>query len=213
MELQDEIAAAVAGVRRAVDKLETTLGLWYPLYSQRDERWAGDRLGMGMGWGTLGGAGCAVTCAAMQATANGCTVTPGELNEWLAIHDGFTGSPRNLLNWKVMSEFCPLLEYRGKRKWRSVPANVGELRRVMEERGPVVVEVDFDYRDLDVDQHFVVALRWVGQDEVLIADPWDGAQVRLVERYFNPGWSAPRGKVARVVTGMRMLQSRIGDEE
>jgi len=76
--------------------------------------------------------------------------------------------------------------------------------------GPVVAEVDFDYRDLDVDQHFVVLLRrWGGEDEVEIVDPWDGQRVGLVERYFNPRWPAPKGRVARVLTGLRLLRAKV----
>lgn len=216
-ELTSEIRDAVEAVMRAATWLEGALArameVEYRVYSQRNCRWSGDRLGPDAGGGTLGGSGCAVTCAAMQAAANGCAVTPGELNQWLIEHDGFSAvgsGPRNELRWEKIVEFCPLLEYWGKKSWRTGPADVVELRGMMEERGPVVVEVDFDYRDLDVDQHFVVALEWMEEDEVLIADPWDGQQVGLVERYFNPGWSAPKGKVARVVTGVRGLQAKLG---
>jgi len=76
------------------------------------------------------------------------------------------------------------------------------------EWGPVVAEVDFDYTDRDVDQHFVVLIERDGEDEVEIADPWDGMKVGLVERYFNPEWPAPEGKVARVITGLRLLVAK-----
>jgi len=83
-----------------------------------------------------------------------------------------------------------------------------EVIREALERGPVIAEVDFDYADMDVDQHFVVLLRWTGTDEVEIADPWTGEREGLVARYFNPAWPAPKGKVARCVTGLRLLQAR-----
>lgn len=212
--MAEEVRVALATVRRveeqlqaALTRLEAVLGLrlWYPLYGQRDARWRGRPLGVG-GGETLGSAGCAVTCAAMQATAVGCETTPGSLNEWLKGNDGFIDG--NQLQWGAMEGFCPLLEWRGRENWRDAPADVGALRRVMEQ-GPVVVEVDFDYRDLDVDQHFVVAVEWLGEDALLVADPWDGALVDLAQRYLNPAWATPKGRVARVVTGMRMLQARL----
>ena len=209
MQDEDALRWAVGRLQEVVERLEGMLDPW-PMYCQRDPRWAGDWLGPDEGGGTLGGSGCAVTCAAMVATAVGCVVTPGALNRWLCELGGFSSvgcaEPRNQLRWEVMPAFCPLLEWKGRGSWRAGPADVTVIREAME-RGPVVAEVDFDYRDMDVDQHFVVLLRWIGEDDLEIADPWDGARVGLVERYFNPRWSAPAGKVARVITGLRVLQA------
>jgi hypothetical protein len=211
-----EVVWAVARLREIADRLAAALGPEepeFPLYSQRDPLWADDWLGPDMGGGTLGGAGCAVTCAAMLCTAVGCGVTPGDLNVWLSDHDGFDrlepGYPRNQLVWPKVTEFCLLLRWDGYRQYRSLPADVTQIHLLMELYGPVVAEVDFDYTDRDIDQHFVVLLDWVGEDEVEVADPWDGQRVKLTERYFNPGWSAPKGKVARVITGLRVLQAAV----
>lgn len=188
----------------------------FPAYWQRNPQWAGNRLGPDAGGGTLGGSGCAVTCAAMMATATGCVVRPDELNKWLSEHGGYgrarVGWPRNLILWAKVAEFCPALEWRGKVQWGAGGGDAAVIARAMMDRGPVIAEVDFDYTDMDVDQHFVVLLRWLGADEMEIVDPWTGQRGGLVSRYFNPGWSAPKGKVARCVTGLRLLQPRLGIE-
>ena len=148
-----------------------------------------------------------MTCAAMICSSVGCEVTPAELNKWLCEADGFAGRPRNLLRWEKVSAFCPLVKWRGRRGWQDRPANVDVVREYLAYYGPVVAQVDFDYTDRDIDEHYVVLLEWVGEDEVLIADPWDGERVGLVERYLSPNWATPAGKVARVITGLRLLQA------
>lgn len=212
--IDDEIRWAVQQIREVADRLETLAGIGpFPLYSQRDPEWAGDRLGPDAGGGTLGGAGCAVTCAAMMATAHGMAITPRELNKVLAQRGGFSavkqGAPRNQLRWEFIPEVCPALKYYGRRDWTFHSADVAEMRRVMVERGPVIAQVDFDPKDRDVDEHYVVLLEWLGPDDLAIADPWTGERVSLVERYWNVTWNATRGKVARIVTGLRLLQARV----
>lgn len=214
------VQVALAQARALVATLEQMVGDGevevpggeFVVYSQRDPAWAGDRLGPDEGGGTLGGAGCAVTCAAMVATSAGEVVTPGELNRWLSDNRGFFAAgpreARNLLEWERVADRYPVLAWEGQRSWRKEPADMEEVWRRLE-WGPVVAEVDFDYSDWDVDQHFVVLLRWVKEDEIEIADPWDGKKVGLVERYFNPAWSAPAGMVARVITGLRLLRARM----
>lgn len=210
---KEEIRWAVASLMQVADRLKALIqnSLTVPAYDQHDPRWAGDRLGPDRGGGTLGGAGCAVTCAAMLATSVGCPVTPGELNKWLSENGGFfreEGGPRNLLHWHKVAGFCPLLEWERAHRWRDRPADM-EVVRLALEQGPTVAEVDFDYRDKDVDQHFVVLVGFTGDDEIEIVDPRDGVRVGLVERYYNPTWSAPAGGVARVLTGLRLLQARL----
>ncbi len=213
-DLKEEIRWAVASLMRVADQLKTALqdSLVVPAYSQYDPKWAGDQLGPDRGGGTLGGAGCAVTCAAMMATSVGCNVTPGGLNTWLGENGGFFAEgqkgPRNLLYWHKVCDFCPLLEWERAYRWHDCPA-VMEVVRLALEHGPTIAEVDFDYCDRDVDQHFVVLVGFAGDDEIEIIDPWDGERVGLVERYYNPAWQAPEGKVARVLTGLRLLQAKL----
>lgn len=198
----------VVGMLR--EKVEPEPG--WAFYSQRDPRWRDDRLGPDVGGGTLGGAGCAVTCAAMICTSVGCEVTPAELNEWLIGCDGFSrrspAEPRNQLRWEKVPRFCPAVKYEGRMEWQDRPADVDVVREILK-FGPVVAQVDFDPRDRDVDEHYVVLLEWREDNTsgILIADPWHGDRVGLVERYYNPAWPAPKGRIARVITGLRLLQA------
>lgn len=184
----------------------------FQVFSQRDPEWRGDQLGPDPDGGTLGNLGCAVSVAAMIAASAGLETDPRQLNAWLTEHDGyFAGSqdgPRNLLSWQAVANRWPVLQWNGKRVWRAVPAQMDKVREALR-WGPVIAEVDFDNTDRDVDQHFVVLLEEQGDDEMLIADPWDGEKVGLVERYYNPEWQAPQGKVARVITGVRLLRARM----
>ncbi|MFA6331881.1 MAG: C39 family peptidase [Methanoregula sp.] len=80
--------------------------------------WAGDRLGRGadntgVGSGTIGVYGCAMTSAAMVFSAYEVPVNPGELNKWLQelkTNDGFeliTGSPSEYdgIVWKRVADY------------------------------------------------------------------------------------------------------------
>jgi len=212
--MDDDIRWAVGQIRQVADRLEELVGMGpFPLYSQRDPEWAKDALGPDAGGGTMGGAGCAVTCAAMLMTAHGMAITPGELNRLLTQRGGFSakagGGPRNQLRWEFVPEVCPALKYYGRRDWTYHSADVAEMRAVMLLRGPVVAQVDFDPKDRDVDEHYVILLEWLGPDDLAIADPWTGERVGLVERYWNATWNGSRGKVARIVTGLRLLQARV----
>src|SRR5437773_10626665 len=59
-----------------------------PVYFQRDRAWEADRIG-GTGE-TLGRVGCTVCCLAMGLAPFGIRKTPGELNEWLKKHEGYS---------------------------------------------------------------------------------------------------------------------------
>jgi len=90
-EIEGELTWALAALAEVQARLERVLErrivappsvepIEFPVYSQRDPRWKGDQLGPDRGGGTIGGAGCAVTCAAMMATVElgeGSGVLPG----------------------------------------------------------------------------------------------------------------------------------------
>lgn len=67
-------------------------------YSQKDARWAGDRMG-GSG-ATMEAEGCLVTAAAMALTNLGFKTSPGALNNQLKRQKGYTSS--GLLIWSAI---------------------------------------------------------------------------------------------------------------
>ncbi len=68
-------------------------------YSQKDPRWASERMG-GSGR-TLEAEGCLVTATAMALTNLGFKTSPGDLNKQLKARKGYTGS--GLLVWSAIS--------------------------------------------------------------------------------------------------------------
>jgi len=74
-----------------------------PLFRQGDERWRKDPLGPTTD--TLGGAGCAVSSAAMVLASYGIDTDPQRLNAFLTTNDGFT--PQGWLYWEKAAELAP----------------------------------------------------------------------------------------------------------
>jgi hypothetical protein len=148
------------------------------LYDQRDPIWADIRLG-GTDY-TMGRAGCAVTAATMVASQVS-EMNPGEMVQWLNDHDGFTSG--GLLWWSKIAEAVEGLAFVTYHTWRrpGEVANLDVVREVLD-RGPAVMQVDFDPADSDLDTHFVTAL-WLEEGDVVVADPWTGEVVRLMETY------------------------------
>lgn len=184
----------------------------FPLYSQRDPAWSRKQLGPDRAGGTIGTKGCAVTSGAALSAFVGCGLDPGQLNARLREMDGFwpngLDGPRNLLRWEKVAEICPELRWGGFLHYTGGPADMERIAELLE-HGPVVAELDFDTSDRDVDQHFVVLLCMTADgDDAWALDPWTGEVVRVADAYYNPAWSAPAGKVARVITGLRLLQPK-----
>jgi len=161
-------------------------------FSQRDPRWANIRLGSSAY--TMGGAGCAVTAAAMVASVVQPGITPLWLMEWLNVNFGFTGG--GLIYWGKVAEAVPGLTFVGYHLWRSVPADLARLTLALH-AGPQVIQVDFHPDTGALDSHFVTALRLLdGGEDVEIIDPWTGETGALLSLYSAPGWTLARAVYA-----------------
>jgi hypothetical protein len=175
-------------------------------YSQRDPRWKDEEY---MPGATFGRYGCLVCCVAMVASTAGYTLTPPEVAEKLRQTDAFEGPL--LQDPREIPKALPKLEYNGTVHWRDRAADIGILKRELR-RGPVIVEVEFipGGPAPPTDQHFVVAEHLVsnGTQDLLIADPWDGACTRLLERYALDHWD-----LARAIYGLRLLQVKEDEPE
>jgi len=79
------------------------LTLQVPRFAQSDARWADDALGSTSG--TLAEEGCAVSSAAMVLAFYGAKLDPGQLNQFLTAHDGYT--TEGWLRWEVAADFAP----------------------------------------------------------------------------------------------------------
>ncbi len=151
------------------------------LFSQRNPAWAGDYLGTsGL---TIGGAGCAMASVAMAGTAVETALTPKILNQRLSANGGYTSG--GLLYWAIAGEQIPGLDYLTYRTWRTSPkppADVPAIKAALARGEFVVVQVDFVPHTSALDTHFVLVLSDLG-DDLLVADPWTGERIRLLERY------------------------------
>jgi len=74
-----------------------------PIFQQNDPRWNFELLGPTID--TMGQAGCAVTSAAMVLSAYGVDIDPQRLNQYLTLHNGYTGE--GWLYWEKAAEVAP----------------------------------------------------------------------------------------------------------
>ena len=143
-----------------------------PAYLQRDKAWATDRIG-GTGE-SLGRVGCTVCCLAMGLAHFGIQKTPGELNEWLKTHEGY--SPRGWLRWESVSELTGgkvNVDFRAPLKHETIDA-------ALKARQPVLAKVFINR----VVTHWVLI---VGKEdaEYVVRDPLGGGKPELLSRYSS----------------------------
>jgi hypothetical protein len=74
-----------------------------PRFAQSDERWGNDSLAGTPG--TMAQEGCAVSSAAMVLSFYGLQLDPGQLNQFLIAHDGYT--TEGWLRWEKAADFVP----------------------------------------------------------------------------------------------------------
>ena len=168
------------------------------LYSQNNELWRDDIYAGGL---TFGQGGCLVCSADMIASLAGYTDTPPEFAAKLREVGAFSGA---LLNHpERIPDAYPLLRYDGTVNWRNVPADLGILQDELNV-GPVIVEVEFVPGGAQPpdDQHFVVAEMFSADGgDLVVADPWTGTRIKLLEKYAKVGWG-----LARCIYGLRLLR-------
>lgn len=143
--------------------------------SQRDPRWASDKLGNSNL--TIGSHGCLVTCLAMAVG-----VTPAEFNRRLREVGGFTGA---LVYWKMVEVAYPQLDYYKFIDCRYVPAPLNEIDAMLALGIPVEVEVDFNPDTAFVDQHWILIIGKAG-DDYIANDPWTGERISFRAKYGDP---------------------------
>ena len=144
-----------------------------PVYFQRDRAWEADRIG-GTGE-TLGRVGCTVCCLAMGLAHFGIQKTPGELNEWLKTHEGY--SPRGWLRWETVSKLTAQkvhVDFRAPLKHETIDA-------ALKARRPVLAKVFINR----VITHWVLVVGKEGT-EYVVKDPLgDGRKPDLLSRYSS----------------------------
>lgn len=157
------------------------------LFSQRDPRWAAQRLGTVDG-ATIGTVGCYVTSQAESASNYGHNINPGQLDDIFTANEsdpynkgGYVGGD---MCWdgmlaKVFSNF----HYDGTYHCESVPCDLSKLAPYEAYGKEAIIELDFDHNPSDgVQTHFVRMYSFNNGDPI-VDDPWYGDRQPLSKRY------------------------------
>lgn len=138
-----------------------------PIYSQRDPRWADQKLGKSES--TIGDFGCTVSAIGMLFDK-----TPEAMNLWLKSNDGFT---RDLVWWAKVPYFVERFYC------EKTVAPVERIREELRAGHAVLLAVHLgkDTNAYKVN-HWVLCI----DENFTINDPWFGDRVLLADRYGNP---------------------------
>ncbi len=152
--------------------------------SQRDSRWASQRLGT-VNSTTLGSHGCVVTSMAMLATYYNHPILPNQLDDILTDR-GFYYDGNLFVNDSITKIFSDVKF--DKVVWcETVPAPIDEIKKYLDAKKPVVVSL--------INQgirHFVLAVGYEG-NQIIVNDPWMGDQVNVNDR-----WGDSASKILQV---------------
>lgn len=145
--------------------------------SQRDTRWASQRLGTVNGI-TIGSHGCVITAMSMMATYYRHPITPDQLNDFLTnnhlYYDGdlfVNGSITRLFSDIKFDRvvFC-----------ETAPAPISEVKQYLDLGKPIVVAL--------INQgikHYILVIGHEG-DRIFANDPWQGDTVAINDRWGDP---------------------------
>jgi len=153
-----------------------------PPLSQRDSRWAADK--MGNSTCTVGGFGCLITSITMALRWFGKDIDVKQLNAWLSAHGGYVSGTGNLY-WGAIPQMYSDMYLHTSINCASVPAPLDKIDALLAQNIPAIVEVDFNPNTLVLDQHWVLIVGKQG-DDYIVNDPWYGDAGSFRKRYGSP---------------------------
>lgn len=153
-----------------------------PPLSQRDPRWANDR--MGNSSCTIGRFGCLITSITMALRWFGKDIEVKELNRWLSANGGYVNGTGNLY-WGAIPKLYPDIYMHTAINCASIPAPLDKIDALLVKNIPVIVEVDFNPSTVPIDQHWVLIIGKQG-DDYIVNDPWYGDTGSFKQRYGSP---------------------------
>ncbi|HEX2910379.1 MAG TPA: hypothetical protein VH186_06190 [Chloroflexia bacterium] len=148
------------------------------IYSQRDSRWANQRLGTVNGT-TIGSDGCYDTSDAAVAGYFTHSITPAELDDILTNKNLYISG--NLMTDDALCKVFPDISLQEVDSYYSIPADLQKLQQIMSD--PTLLPILC--LDRGTYTHFVVCVDCNGST-VQIADPWTGTVVDLGQTYGDP---------------------------
>ncbi len=159
----------------------------YPkIYSQRDPKWASQRLGTVNG-STIGQYGCYLTCDAMTAGYFHHEITPNALDDIFTNKKYYVSG--NLLTDDALTKVFPEIVYQKTYSYKDVPADLNLLRQLAQDDTlAIILCIDFDHDPNDgIQTHFVCVQSYEG-NILKIYDPWYGTEDDFALHYGNnPG--------------------------
>jgi hypothetical protein len=142
--------------------------------SQNDPRWKNNRLGTSST--TIGWNGCLLTCIAMVCNYYSGEGDPAKLNAWLTANNGYTNG--NLYNWNSIA--FPISTWVD---CYSVPAPLSQIDAALARGEPVIVHVDFYPSTNPIDEHYVLLIGKLADEDYVMIDSWDGFVGSFKSRY------------------------------
>ncbi len=150
------------------------------VYSQRDERWSGQHLGLpkASAQSTIGAYGCGITAIAQMLSLLGWTTTPPEVQAAFLATRGFrTDETLNLIAWWNVPMAYPQLQYNGRHDYPNTPVPQRIMTLIyerLEKQQPVIVYVDASPYEKGLQQHFVLVSARLESGDLVIHNPWNG---------------------------------------
>ncbi len=145
--------------------------------SQRDQRWASQRLGTANGI-TIGSHGCTITDMAMLATYYGHLITPAQLDDFLTNNNLYYDS--DLFVNASITRLFPDIKFDKVVFCESTPAPIDEIKKYLDQGKPCVAAL--------INQgvrHYILVTGYTG-DRMFCNDPWQGDQVAINDRWGDP---------------------------
>lgn len=152
--------------------------------SQRNPTWKDKKLGTSS-VSTIGNYGCLLTCGAMVCNYFGKETDPAKLNDEMVKVKGFYNG--SYWTWGKLTEVYNDISFDwdvyNKGNCQDIPAPLDLIDKLLEERIPVIVQVDFSPGGA-VEEHWVLVKGKEG--DYLINDPWTGEEYFFTAKYGDP---------------------------
>lgn len=144
------------------------------LYSQRNSPWSPNLLGYNSSTYTIGTHGCLITSFSMYIDK-----TPDAVNTLLKNNGGFVAGGGNFI-WSKCSVLGLSQVYQSPYYADAVSSQgLTKMRSLLDEGRPLVCHIDFDPRDPDDDQHWILVMGYDENDVFWAYDPWTGTLITL----------------------------------
>lgn len=158
-------------------------------YSQNNPLWKNKALGTPSEsegtQGTIGQYGCLISCVAMVSTYFGHDENPESINIYLTNNNGYVNG--NLYIWNAVTKKYPDMVYQGivRTPDTLTKTQMDAIRSIIDQGFPLFLKIDVIPSTSKLDEHWVLGVDYDG-DDIIIQDPWDGAEKRITSWGITP---------------------------